>query len=167
MTGFRPSSETMAVATLTVVSLVGGLAVACVAGAGASGPGVKHRSVAASAAASPGSSAPAPAAPTALDSPELRYPADAVVDVKAAYHALGDGHADDTAALQAALSANPGRPLYLPAGTYLVRGALAARLAPLRLYGEKRDATVIRLTLVPAMMRVLGNLNWWPQRRMP
>jgi RND superfamily putative drug exporter len=27
------------------------------------------------------------------------------------------------------------------------------------------DATVIRLTLVPAMMRVLGNLNWWPQRR--
>jgi RND superfamily putative drug exporter len=28
------------------------------------------------------------------------------------------------------------------------------------------DATVIRLALVPAMMRVLGNLNWWPQRRM-
>jgi uncharacterized membrane protein YdfJ with MMPL/SSD domain len=27
------------------------------------------------------------------------------------------------------------------------------------------DATVIRLALVPAMMRVLGNLNWWPQRR--
>jgi len=27
------------------------------------------------------------------------------------------------------------------------------------------DATVIRLTLVPAMIRVLGNLNWWPQRR--
>ena len=27
------------------------------------------------------------------------------------------------------------------------------------------DATVIRLLLVPAMMRVLGNLNWWPGRR--
>jgi uncharacterized membrane protein YdfJ with MMPL/SSD domain len=27
------------------------------------------------------------------------------------------------------------------------------------------DATVIRLLLVPAMMRVLGNVNWWPQRR--
>ncbi len=27
------------------------------------------------------------------------------------------------------------------------------------------DATLIRLLLVPAMMRVLGELNWWPQRR--
>ncbi len=27
------------------------------------------------------------------------------------------------------------------------------------------DATVIRLLLVPAMMRVLGDLNWWPGRR--
>ena len=27
------------------------------------------------------------------------------------------------------------------------------------------DATVIRLMLVPAMMRVLGDVNWWPQRR--
>jgi trehalose monomycolate/heme transporter len=29
------------------------------------------------------------------------------------------------------------------------------------------DATVIRLLLVPAMMRVLGDLNWWPARRPP
>jgi uncharacterized membrane protein YdfJ with MMPL/SSD domain len=28
------------------------------------------------------------------------------------------------------------------------------------------DATLIRLLLVPAMMRVLGELNWWPGRRM-
>jgi RND superfamily putative drug exporter len=27
------------------------------------------------------------------------------------------------------------------------------------------DATLIRLLLVPAMMRVLGNLNWWPGAR--
>jgi len=27
------------------------------------------------------------------------------------------------------------------------------------------DATVIRLLLVPAMMRVLGDVNWWPGRR--
>jgi uncharacterized membrane protein YdfJ with MMPL/SSD domain len=27
------------------------------------------------------------------------------------------------------------------------------------------DATLIRLLLVPAMMRVLGDLNWWPGRR--
>ncbi len=29
------------------------------------------------------------------------------------------------------------------------------------------DATLIRLLLVPAMMRVLGDLNWWPHRRPP
>jgi RND superfamily putative drug exporter len=27
------------------------------------------------------------------------------------------------------------------------------------------DATLIRLLLVPAMMRVLGDLNWWPGSR--
>ncbi len=27
------------------------------------------------------------------------------------------------------------------------------------------DATLIRLLLVPAMMRILGDLNWWPMRR--
>ena len=27
------------------------------------------------------------------------------------------------------------------------------------------DATVIRLLLVPALMQVLGNLNWWPGER--
>jgi uncharacterized membrane protein YdfJ with MMPL/SSD domain len=29
------------------------------------------------------------------------------------------------------------------------------------------DATVIRLLLVPAMMRVLGDVNWWPAKRRP
>jgi RND superfamily putative drug exporter len=27
------------------------------------------------------------------------------------------------------------------------------------------DATVIRLLLVPAMMKLLGGLNWWPASR--
>jgi len=27
------------------------------------------------------------------------------------------------------------------------------------------DATVIRLLFVPALMRVMGDLNWWPVRR--
>jgi len=27
------------------------------------------------------------------------------------------------------------------------------------------DATLIRLLLVPAMMQVLGNINWWPGGR--
>ena len=29
------------------------------------------------------------------------------------------------------------------------------------------DATLIRLLLVPALMRVLGDLNWWPVRHRP
>src|SRR6266536_5497372 len=153
MTGTWPSSETMAVAALTVVSLVGGFAVACTAGAGASSPPVRNRTVAVVPAprASAPSPSPPPSAPTAVDSPELVFPADAVVDVKAAYHAHGDGVADDTAALQAAISDNPGRTLYLPAGTYLVRRALEAKdkagrwQSGLRLYGENRNATVIKL----------------------
>jgi uncharacterized membrane protein YdfJ with MMPL/SSD domain len=27
------------------------------------------------------------------------------------------------------------------------------------------DATLIRLLLVPAMMQMLGNVNWWPGGR--
>ena len=41
----RPSSETMAVAALTIVSLVGGLAVACTAGAGAGPPPVRAKAL--------------------------------------------------------------------------------------------------------------------------
>jgi hypothetical protein len=163
MTKKRPSSETVATAALTVLSLVGGLAVACTAGVGVR-PGVTGAAAHAPAHApapvvstpsAPASSAPAPApTPTgdpALDSPRLRFPADAVVDVKVAYQAKGDGSTDDTAALQKAITENPGRTLYLPAGTYLVSKGLEARdkagrwQAGLRLIGEHRDSTVIKL----------------------
>jgi hypothetical protein len=154
MTKRRPSSETVATAALTVLSLVGGLAVACTAGVGVrTVSDAGHRQAPAVAAPAPPQDdlSPAPSADPTLDSPRLTFPADAVVDVKAVYHATGDGSTDDTAALQKAITDNPGRTLYLPAGTYLVSRALEARdrsgrwQTGLRLVGEQRDTTVIRL----------------------
>jgi hypothetical protein len=158
MTKKQPSSETVATAALTVLSLVGGLAVACTAGVGvrpahqvaAKPPALVVNTPAAPAPAAP-TPEPTPTGDPTLDSPRLRFPADAVVDVKAAYQAKGDGSTDDTAALQQAISENPGRTLYLPAGTYLVSKALEARdkagrsRSGLRLVGEERNSTVIRL----------------------
>ena len=151
MTKKKPSSEAMATAFLTVLSLVGGLAVACTAGVGT-------RTVSGAAAQPPPAPAvsttppaPTPEPTVPPDNPRLRFPADAVVDVKTAYGAKGDGNTDDTAALQKAIAENPNRTLYLPTGTYVVSKALEARAksgnwqAGLRLVGEQRDATVIRL----------------------
>lgn len=167
MTKRRPSSETMATAFLTVVSLVGGLAVACTAGVG-----VRTVNNAAAhppkPAPAPAALAPAPAPPPPdppLDNLTLRYPADAVVDVKAAYRAAGDGRADDTAALQKAITENPGKTLYLPAGTYLISKPLEARdgsgnwRAGLHLVGENRDTTIIKLK-----DRAIGFGNRWSPR---
>src|SRR4051794_2896322 len=150
MTTKKPSSEAMATGFLTILSLVGGLAVACTAGVGT-------RTVSGAAAQPPApapitSTAPAPAEPAVPpDRPRLRFPADAVVDVKANYQARGDGTTDDTAALQKAITDNPNRTLYLPAGTYLISRALdghgrtGAPQAGLRIVGEDRDRTVIKL----------------------
>lgn len=96
--------------------------------------------------------------PSAIDLPAVDRvaPADAVVNVRTAYGAVGDGRVDDTAALQAAISAglgfgNPDKIIYLPAGTYRVTRPLEWRRADgtwdtfLTLMGQNRDRTVIRL----------------------
>ncbi len=158
MTKKRPSSETVATAALTVISLVGGLAVACTAGVGTrtvSDAARPPAPVVSAPAPAPSTAAPSPEpTPTgdpALDSPRLRFPADAVVDVRAAYQAKGDGSTDDTAALQNAITENPGRTLYLAAGTYVVTRPIEAKdrigepQAGLRLVGEERNSTVIKL----------------------
>lgn len=96
--------------------------------------------------------------PSTIDLPAVDRvaPADAVVNVRTAYGAVGDGRADDTAALQAAISTglgfgNSNKIIYLPAGTYRVTRPLEWRRADgtwdtfLTLMGQNRDRTVIRL----------------------
>lgn len=71
-----------------------------------------------------------------------------VVDVtRPPYSALPDGITDCTDALQRALRENLGRTIYLPAGTYLVSGALRwpAGERDTTLWGEARERTFIRL----------------------
>jgi hypothetical protein len=85
--------------------------------------------------------------------PEKVFPDSAVVNVKTAYGARGDGIADDTVALQKAIHENvgTGHILYFPSGTYLVRRRLEGRKADgtwwcgLTFQGQSRSATTIRL----------------------
>ena len=98
---------------------------------------------------------------------DIAFPADAgALNVKADYGAKGDGVTDDTAGIQKAIVTalsgdyrNP-RPVYLPAGTYLISGSLKARITDaadgqggwsdgwrsgIFLVGESRQRTVLRL----------------------
>lgn len=95
------------------------------------------------------------------------FPQDpSVLDLRRDFGAKGDGMADDTAALQAAIEASSNRGqdggtkiLYLPDGTYRVTSNLVvtARVGPW-VYGESRDGVIIRLadgvpTNVTAVLR--------------
>lgn len=52
------------------------------------------------------------------------------------YGAVGDGVADDTAAIQAAINANYQKALYFPSGTYRITSALELN-QPINMFGEK------------------------------
>jgi Pectate lyase superfamily protein len=64
--------------------------------------------------------------------------------------ARGDGVADDSGAIQAAINAAQGRPVYLPAGGYLIKSPLQSRTsgyAPgLKLFGDG----ILLTTIIPA-----------------
>ena len=94
----------------------------------------------------------------AIDRPAVPTtgPGDVAVNVKRDFGAVGDGRADDTAAIQRAISAglgfgNPAKIVYFPSGTYRITKPLEWRKADgtwstwLTLIGQNRDDTVLRL----------------------
>jgi hypothetical protein len=83
---------------------------------------------------------------------DIVFPADSsVINVKTAHGAVGDGVADDTAALQAGIFASSAaggnnRILYIPNGTYRVTNTLysTSGVGPW-IYGQSRDGVIIKL----------------------
>jgi len=52
------------------------------------------------------------------------------------FGAVGDGVTDDTAAIQAAVTASYGKTMYFPSGTYLITGDTLAAAGSLRIVGD-------------------------------
>jgi uncharacterized repeat protein (TIGR02543 family) len=80
---------------------------------------------------------------------DIVFPNDvSVINVKTAHGAVGNGVADDTAALQAGInaSANTKRILYIPNGTYRVTNTLSVNngIGPW-IYGQSRAGVIIKL----------------------
>jgi hypothetical protein len=75
------------------------------------------------------------------------------------FGAVGDGVADDTAAIQAAINAH--KALYLPIGTYKITATLreATNGGALRIYGEHRKFSILSAPGLAAPVLWVGNSN--------
>lgn len=75
------------------------------------------------------------------------------------FGAVGDGVADDTAALQAALTAAAGKALYIPAGAYLVSSPLTydtAALGPVRIFGDGPQSELRAVSSAARVLNITG-----------
>lgn len=61
-----------------------------------------------------------------------------------AYGAVGDGITDDTAAIQAAITANPGKVIYIPPGDYFVSSTITIRTSKTNIMGSGQGSTTIK-----------------------
>ncbi len=89
-------------------------------------------------------------------------------NVKTEFGAVGDGKADDTAALQAGLNAARNHVLYLPAGTYRITetlsvsgGGMAGGISMSMIIGEDPEKTIIKWDgpVNGVMFRATGGFN--------
>ena len=69
------------------------------------------------------------------------------------FGATGNGSTDDTSSIQAAL--NTGKPVYLPAGTYIVSGTLLVQTTGQKVFGAGR-ATILATTSLTADIMQIG-----------
>lgn len=81
-----------------------------------------------------------------FDDVEARLSIVNFISVKdAPYNAVGNGSTDDTAAIQACITANPGKTIFFPPGSYKVTGTLTISTDKTKLYGNN-DVSIIQHT---------------------
>lgn len=74
------------------------------------------------------------------------YRGNTVYDVKNGYGAVGDGVANDTSAIQAAVTAAAGKRVHFPAGNYKITAAITFGVAGSTFTGDGMESTTITLT---------------------
>lgn len=74
------------------------------------------------------------------------------------FGAVGDGVADDTAAIQAAIVATANKSLFLPAGTYLVSSSISIA-SPMLVFGDGIGATIIKVSPLYSGANAVVSIN--------
>lgn len=73
------------------------------------------------------------------------------------FGAVGNGVTDDTAAIQAAITASAGKELYFPAATYIISSALTIVSASTRLVGDGFGTVIINTSLTGHALKFFPN----------